>query len=130
MCITAPVTRCSSDEVFNKIERTLPAPPLEELPDDDLPPVAAPIPATMPPEGRRQREYYQPQTIFTRCEIELDCIDCHNRTAHEIRSLNGGPAIVTLAGGRVFAVTAFDTDGSRITAAYRVMNPEKLRFVE
>ena len=51
-------------------------------------------------------------------------------TTHEIRSLNGEPAIVTYALGRVFAVTAFETDGERITAAYRVLNPEKLRYVE
>jgi RNA polymerase sigma-70 factor (ECF subfamily) len=51
-------------------------------------------------------------------------------TTHEIRSLNGEPAIVTTALGRLFSVTAFETDGERIVAAYRVLNPEKLRFVE
>jgi len=48
---------------------------------------------------------------------------------HEIRSVNGAPAIVTLALGRVFSVTAIETDGDRIVAAYRVLNPEKLKFV-
>jgi RNA polymerase sigma-70 factor, ECF subfamily len=46
-----------------------------------------------------------------------------------VRSLNGEPAIVTYAGDRVFSVTALETDGERITAMYRVLNPEKLRFV-
>jgi hypothetical protein len=51
------------------------------LPRDDLPLAAAAIPATMPPEGRRLIEYYQPLAEFTKCEIELDCVDCH--TAQE-----------------------------------------------
>jgi len=49
---------------------------------------------------------------------------------HEIRSVNGAPTIVTFALGQVFYVTAIETDGDRITAAYRVLNPEKLRFVD
>ncbi len=48
-------------------------------PRPDLPPVSAPIPATMPAEGRRLREYYQPIGQFTKCEWELDCIDCHTQ---------------------------------------------------
>jgi RNA polymerase sigma-70 factor, ECF subfamily len=51
-------------------------------------------------------------------------------TSHRIRSFNGEPAVVTYVGDRVMAVTAFDTDGERILAAYRVLNPEKLRYVE
>ncbi len=51
------------------------------LPREDLPPAAAPIPTTMPPEGRRLKEYYQPIAEFTKCEYELNCIDCH--TAQE-----------------------------------------------
>lgn len=54
---------------------------MEFLPRDDLPPVAAPISAQMPPEGRRLKEYYQPIAEFTKCEVELNCVDCH--TAHE-----------------------------------------------
>jgi len=50
-------------------------------------------------------------------------------TTHRIRSLNGEPAIVTYAGDVVVAVTAFDTDGDQILAAYRVLNPEKLKYV-
>jgi hypothetical protein len=48
---------------------------------DDLPPVARPLSAQMPPEGRRLIEYYQPIGEFTKCEYELDCVDCH--TAQE-----------------------------------------------
>jgi len=48
---------------------------------DDLPPVARPISEQMPPEGRRLIEYYQPIGDFTKCEIELNCVDCH--TAQE-----------------------------------------------
>ncbi len=51
------------------------------LPREDLPPVANPIPTTMPSEGRRLKEYYQPIAEFTKCEYELNCIDCH--TAQE-----------------------------------------------
>lgn len=51
------------------------------LPRQDLPPVAAPISEQMPPEGRRLIEYYQPIAEFTKCEVELNCVDCH--TAQE-----------------------------------------------
>lgn len=48
---------------------------------EDLPPVARPLSVQMPPEGRRLIEYYQPIGEFTKCEIELNCVDCH--TAQE-----------------------------------------------
>ncbi len=47
----------------------------------DIPPAGPPVAETMPPEGRRLIEYYQPIGQFTLCEWELDCIDCH--TAQE-----------------------------------------------
>jgi hypothetical protein len=50
-------------------------------PREDLPPVARPLSAQMPPEGRRLIEYYQPISQFTKCEYELNCVDCH--TAQE-----------------------------------------------
>jgi len=53
----------------------------------------------------------------------------HGVTTHRIAMLNGEPCILTLVFGRVFAVTAFATDGERIHRAYRVMNPDKLAFV-
>jgi len=49
---------------------------------EDLPPVGPPISDQMPSEGRRLVEYYQPVGLFTLCEWELDCIECH--TAYEI----------------------------------------------
>lgn len=52
------------------------------LPREDLPPTTAPIPETMPPEGRRLKEYYQPLGEYTKCEVELNCVDCH--TAQEV----------------------------------------------
>ena len=53
----------------------------------------------------------------------------HGVTTHRIATLNGEPCVLTLVFGRVFAVTAFATDGERIHRAYRVMNPDKLCFV-
>jgi hypothetical protein len=47
------------------------------LPREDLPPAAAPLSAHMPEEGRRLIEYYQPLASFSRCEYELNCVDCH-----------------------------------------------------
>ncbi|MBI5029893.1 MAG: cytochrome c3 family protein [Chloroflexi bacterium] len=48
---------------------------------EDLPPMARPLSSLMPPEGRRLIEYYQPIADFTKCEYELNCVDCH--TAQE-----------------------------------------------
>jgi RNA polymerase sigma-70 factor (ECF subfamily) len=53
----------------------------------------------------------------------------HGVTTHRIATLNGEPCILTLVFDRVFAVTAFATDGERIHRAYRVLNPDKLCFV-
>jgi hypothetical protein len=44
---------------------------------DDLPPARRPVSPQIQPEGRRLVEYYQPIGKFTRCEYELDCVDCH-----------------------------------------------------
>ncbi len=48
-------------------------------PRADLPPLGPAISPIMPAEGKRLKEYYQPIGRFTRCEWELDCIDCHTR---------------------------------------------------
>lgn len=50
-------------------------------------------------------------------------------TTHRIATLNGEPVLLTLVFDRVFAVTAFATDGARIHRAYRIINPDKLRCV-
>ncbi len=52
------------------------------LPREDLPPAGPAIGETMSPEGRRLKEYYQPLAEFTKCEVELNCVDCH--TAQEV----------------------------------------------
>ena len=52
---------------------------MDFTPRPDLPPAGNPLPPTMPPEGRRLVEYYQPIGQFTQCEWELDCIDCHTQ---------------------------------------------------
>ena len=46
---------------------------------------------------------------------------------YEIVELNGHPSIVSYYRGAVAAATSFETDGTHITAAYRVLNPDKLR---
>jgi hypothetical protein len=38
--------------------------------------------AALPSSQRRLQEYYQPIGLFTRCEWELDCVDCH--TANQV----------------------------------------------
>ncbi len=48
---------------------------------------------------------------------------------HRIRWLNGEPAIVTSVGNQVVFTTSVETDGERIFACYRVLDPEKLRRV-
>ncbi len=48
-------------------------------------------------------------------------------TRHQVQWINGEPAIVTYAGSQLFCTTSVETDGERLTAFYRVLNPEKLR---
>jgi len=48
----------------------------------DLPPAGPSLSEFTPPRARRLIEYYQPIGQFTRCEWELDCIDCH--TSEEV----------------------------------------------
>jgi RNA polymerase sigma-70 factor (ECF subfamily) len=49
--------------------------------------------------------------------------------SHRIAPINGEPALVSEVDGRVLSVTAFASDGERLTAAFRVLNPDKLRHV-
>lgn len=72
-----PYTQC--DHCHNRGNYSLKQ--MAFLPREDLPPAANPVPVTMPAEGRRLKEYYQPIAEFTKCEYELNCIDCH--TAQE-----------------------------------------------
>jgi RNA polymerase sigma-70 factor (ECF subfamily) len=44
--------------------------------------------------------------------------------------LNGEPALLEYMAGHLFAATFCETDGERVSAMYRVLNPEKLKHVD
>jgi RNA polymerase sigma-70 factor (ECF subfamily) len=48
---------------------------------------------------------------------------------HELAWLNGEPAIASYANGRLFCTTSIESDGERLVAFYRVLNPDKLRHL-
>ena len=48
----------------------------------------------------------------------------------EIREINGEPGVVEYYDGKVFAANTFKTHDGKITAIYRVMNPDKLSALE
>ena len=48
---------------------------------------------------------------------------------YRIAQVNAEPAILQTVHGALFSVTFMETDGERIVALYRVMNPDKLRRV-
>jgi len=48
------------------------------------------------------------------------------RTRHEVKWINGEPAIVTYVGDRLYYTTSVESDGEKFTAFYRVHNPDKL----
>jgi RNA polymerase sigma-70 factor, ECF subfamily len=52
-----------------------------------------------------------------------------HRVTHEIMELNGQPAIASYHEGVVRCATSFETDGARIRAVYRVLNPDKLEHL-
>jgi RNA polymerase sigma-70 factor, ECF subfamily len=49
--------------------------------------------------------------------------------SYRVVRLNGEPAVLEYLSGYLFAATFCDTDGERLSAMYRVLNPEKLRHV-
>ena len=51
-------------------------------------------------------------------------------TTHRTGRVNGEPAVLTYAGAHLVYVTALATDGTHVTALYRVLNPDKLRWAE
>lgn len=51
------------------------------------------------------------------------------RLRHEVAWLNGEPAVASYVEDRLIFTTAVETDGERLVAFYRVLNPEKLRNV-
>lgn len=46
---------------------------------------------------------------------------------HRVAWLDGEPAIVCFQRERVAFTTSVETDGTRLTVFYRVLNPDKLR---
>jgi RNA polymerase sigma-70 factor (ECF subfamily) len=48
-------------------------------------------------------------------------------TRHVVQWINGEPAIVSYFGEQLFSTMSVESDGERITAFYRMLNPEKLR---
>ena len=46
-----------------------------------------------------------------------------------IEEINGEPGLVTLYQGKIFAATSFEFTDGRISAIYRVMNPDKLKAI-
>ena len=53
-----------------------------------------------------------------------------DRITREMREINGEPGIVEYYDGHPFAVNTFTSENGRITAIYRVMNPDKLKALE
>jgi len=51
------------------------------------------------------------------------------RFTYRVVRLNGEPAVLEYEDGHVFAATFCETDGERLSAMYRVLNPEKLTHV-
>ena len=50
-------------------------------------------------------------------------------STYRVVRLNGEPAVLEYLSGRLFAATFCETDGERLSAMYRVLNPEKLTHV-
>ncbi len=72
-----PYTQC--DHCHNRGNYSLKQ--MAFLEREDLPVFAPSNSAATPAESRRLKQYYQPMARFTRCEVELKCVDCH--TAQE-----------------------------------------------
>lgn len=73
--LTTAIPFCQCNHCHNRGNYSLKQ--MAFLPREDLPPVA-PTPTTLvAAEVHRWRECYQPIGDVTKCEIELDCIDCH-----------------------------------------------------
>ena len=53
-----------------------------------------------------------------------------HRFTYRLARLNGEPAVLEYVSGHLFAATFCETDGERVVAMYRVLNPEKLTHVQ
>jgi RNA polymerase sigma-70 factor (ECF subfamily) len=51
------------------------------------------------------------------------------RLSHRIVRLNGEPAALEYFSGALFAATFLEADGEKVSAVYRILNPDKLRRV-
>jgi RNA polymerase sigma-70 factor (ECF subfamily) len=53
-----------------------------------------------------------------------------NAFTYRLGHMNGEPALIMYSTGRPFGITYCETDGERILALYRVLNPDKLRDLD
>jgi RNA polymerase sigma-70 factor (ECF subfamily) len=51
-------------------------------------------------------------------------------TRHELAWINGEPAVATWHGERLVCTTSFESDGERLVAFFRVLNPDKLKHAQ
>jgi RNA polymerase sigma-70 factor (ECF subfamily) len=51
------------------------------------------------------------------------------RLTQTILTINGEPGLLTLLDGAPLTTTSFETDGTRFTALYNILNPEKLKGI-
>ena len=49
---------------------------------------------------------------------------------YKLTTINGEPGLLTFAEGKIFSVTTFEFTDGKISAMYRVMNPDKLKAFE
>lgn len=66
---------------------------------------------------------------ITRTLVKLEEKYAHLFT-YRLGHMNGEPVLIMYNDGRPFAVNYCETDGERILAMYRVMNPDKLGEVD
>jgi RNA polymerase sigma-70 factor, ECF subfamily len=52
-----------------------------------------------------------------------------DRITRELKEINGEPGIVEFYDGHIFAANTFSSENGKITAIYRVMNPDKLKAI-
>ena len=67
------------------------------------------------------------RSVFRVQERERLGISADQFTSAALGWINGDPGVLSSIDGRLYAATAFVMAGDSIRAAYRVMNPDKLR---
>jgi RNA polymerase sigma-70 factor, ECF subfamily len=53
----------------------------------------------------------------------------HGRATYQVAPINGEPGLIIRLDGRLHWILTIDTDGTRILAAYNVLNPQKLQGI-